>query len=68
MSKVRWDLIFALGVIVWLATALVRVENERFAMQVGLCQREPNGWDYSCIQQVQTRTSWVWHLFYALTD
>ena len=62
----RWDLFAAIVVIVWLATALVRVENERYAMQVGMCKHALLGWDYGCLSKVETRTSWLWHLYYAL--
>lgn len=68
--KKRWDLLLAIAVIVVLAAALVRVENQRYAMQVGMCKDNPTfplGWDYKCLATVETRTSWLWHLYYALT-
>jgi hypothetical protein len=61
-------LILSLATTVWLANSLVRVENQRYAMQVGMCRHEVGGWNYQCLKQVETRTSWVWHLFYALTE
>ena len=35
MKKERIGLVVAVLLIVWLSAALVRVENERYAMQVG---------------------------------
>jgi hypothetical protein len=37
MKKERIGLVAAVLLIVWLSAALVRVENERYAMQVGMC-------------------------------
>lgn len=44
-----------------ISAAMVRVENQRHARQVGLC------WDHtlkppdlSCIEKAQTRTAWYW--------
>lgn len=53
--------------VIWLATALVRVENERYALLVGLC-RQAEYVDFKCLKTAQTRTAWYWHLYYALTD
>jgi len=55
--------------VVWLCVALVRVENERYALFVGMCRSaEAPGMpiDAACLAEVETRTSWLWHLFYAL--
>jgi hypothetical protein len=75
MKTMRWALLIALLVIVWLSASLVRVENQRYAMQVGMCEDkvllekvQQIGWDYACLSKVETRTNWMWHLFYALTD
>jgi hypothetical protein len=47
--------------------ALVRTENQRYAMFVGMCAGPvvPNG---ACLAKVETRTSWWWHLYYALQN
>jgi hypothetical protein len=70
MKTIRLDLVIALIVIVWLSVSLVRVENQRYAMQVGMCKDKVLnvGWDYACLSKVETRKSWVWHLFYGLTN
>jgi hypothetical protein len=67
-----------IAAIFYLAQALVRVENERYALLVGMCQLPAlptvtgEGGiclnDLKCLATVQTRTGWWWHLFYALTD
>lgn len=59
-------------VVVWLGSAVVRLENYRYANFVGLCgqfniadqtqriKRE------NCLEDTNTRTSWAWHLLYGL--
>ncbi len=48
---------------------LVRVENERYALQIGMCRDQATGLvNHSCITSVQTRTSALWHLFYAFKN
>jgi len=65
--KERVCLIAAVLMIVWLSVALVRVENERYAMQVGMCWDEKLKLpDLVCVRKAETRTAWYWHLFYAL--
>lgn len=64
--KIRWDLLLAGAVIILLAAALARVENQRYAMQLGMCKDIP-GWNHKCLDAVETRTSWLWHLYYGIT-
>ncbi|WP_175836180.1 hypothetical protein [Burkholderia multivorans] len=75
------NLLIVLLVIVTLVLgrALVRVENARYALWLGMC---PNmrqmtaaigansaGPDaLACTKTIQTRTGWWWHLYYAVTD
>ena len=73
MKKERIGLAVAVLLIVWLSAALVRVENQRYALEVGLCRDKtwptssgPGSNDFKCLETVQTRTAWYWHLFYAL--
>ncbi len=61
-------LVITTATTLWLASSLVRVENQRYAMQLGMCRQEVGDWDYKCLKRVDTRTSWIWHLVYALTD
>jgi hypothetical protein len=53
-----------------LADRVVRIENQRYALYTNLCKNDPANpairWD--CLENAQTRTSWFWHLYYAMTD
>lgn len=60
-------LVIAVAIIVWQAAALVRIENERYALFVGMCRDKAGLTDTQCLAKVQTRTNWFAHLFYALT-
>lgn len=69
MSKQNILFIFSLVAIVWLSAALIRVENQRYALSVGMCIDPVHRMaDHSCLASVETRTGWWWHLYYALTD
>lgn len=61
-------IMFLLALLFWFGFALVRVENERYALQVGLCAFNPT--DplplFDCLKKAETRTGWWWHIFYAL--
>jgi hypothetical protein len=64
--KHRIPLLILLVMVIWLAASLVRVENQRYALQTGLCRDSQGLTDFKCLEAVQTRTGWLWHLFYAL--
>lgn len=53
-----------------LADRVVRIENQRYALYTNLCKYDPANptvrWD--CLEKAQTRTSWFWHLYYAVTE
>jgi hypothetical protein len=68
--RLKVSLVVACILVVWLSAALVRVENQRYAMQVGMCKDQSFGIGFSptCLKTVETRTGWWWHLFYGLTD
>jgi hypothetical protein len=58
---------------VFLSDRLVRVENQRYALEVGMCPLEINGIRMSgpspsCLEKVQTRISWFAHLYFAVSD
>ena len=55
-----------LVVVVWLSSVLVRVENERYALFIGLCKVDPIKPTQPCNDPAETRTSFAWHLWYAL--
>jgi hypothetical protein len=56
--------------VAFLADRAVRIENQRYALYVNLCKYDPANptarWD--CLEKAQTRTSWLWHLYYAMTE
>lgn len=53
--------------VVWLSASLVRVENQRYAQVIGMCRDGATGLsDLPCLAEVETRTSWFWHLAYGL--
>lgn len=52
--------------VLWFGAALVRIENERYALVIGLCKVDVTILTDTCLAEVQTRTSWLWHLYYAL--
>lgn len=56
--------------LLWISAALVRVENQRYALSVGMCSSAPPlpGPDLRCLSNVETRSGWWWHLYYALLD
>lgn len=54
------------ALLLWTTVSLIRVENQRYAMMVGMCRDKTGGWNYKCLSQVETRTGWWWHLYYGL--
>lgn len=53
----------------YLCTVIVKIENERYAMAVGMCYDKTRQLpDLACVSKAQTRTSPFWHLFYAIVD
>jgi len=65
--KHRAPLIALSVLVIWLATSLVRVENQRYALLIGMCRDAATGLtDITCITNVQTRLSWIWHLMYGM--
>lgn len=58
------------ALLLWACAALVKVENQRYALQSGMCvtPTAPALPDLQCLETVQTRSCWWWHLFYALTS
>jgi hypothetical protein len=62
------SLVLALGLVCWLAIALVNAENQRYAMISGKCQ-DPvfkGTFDARCMGTVHSREHWWEHLSYAL--
>lgn len=68
-TLLKTSLVGSVAILVWLASALVRVENERYALFLGMCRSHSvlgSQVDFSCLANVQTRTSWLWHLYWAV--
>lgn len=65
--KNRVALAAAALMLLWLAFSLVRVENERYALFLGMCKDTAGLTDVQCLAKVETRTGWWWHLYYGLT-
>lgn len=60
----RNALAFVLIVLVaFLAHRVAVLENQRYALQTGVCERTSVG----CLDTIQTRTSWLWNLIYGIT-
>lgn len=66
--------ILLMVLLVWFGATIVRLENQNYAMQLGLCG-EVNAADFQsvlersrCLEEIETRTSPLWHLYYALLD
>ena len=66
--------IVLLALLQWFGATIVRLENQNYAMRIGMCG-ELNVADWEsvmersrCLEEVETRTSPLWHLYYALLD
>ncbi len=60
-------IVILLGLLVWFGSALVRVENERYALLLDMCPRPHNAaLAVPDCRDVRTRTNWAWHLAYGL--
>jgi len=69
-----------LVVVLLLCGTIVHIENERYALLIGTCPnvkttsqdgfiyRDPNRDPIACLESVQTRTSPLWHIFYAIEN
>lgn len=60
-------------VLVLLAVALIytgyrlaEVENQRYALSLGMCRSETSLIDARCLATVETRTGMLWHVYYGL--
>ena len=68
-SHLPWSLLaIAVGLMLWLAIAVVNAENLRHALVSKSCQDRvfPAELDQRCLAFVQTRDHWWQHLHYAL--
>lgn len=70
MNKTAIAIIAALLALnVWFGEAIVRLENQRYALSLDMCSGstpEKLRSQHDCLVTVQTRTSPLWHLLYGL--
>ena len=55
-----------LAVIAFMAYRITMIENQRYALAVGMCRDAAPLRLIECLETTQTRTSPLWHLYYAL--
>ena len=71
---IRYAVIVVLLVVVGvLADRVAREENQRYALMLNACPEKRTDpslqlLDFQCLDKVQTRTAWAWHLYYGLTE
>lgn len=65
-SQLLWVIAVLIALLLWIGVALVRVENERYALLIGLCKVGISVTDNTCLINIQTRTAWWWHLYHGL--
>lgn len=56
------------AMLVWFGGTIARVENQRYALSLGMCQSDPLKIlsKPECLKVVRSRSGWWWHLGYAL--
>jgi hypothetical protein len=64
MTKIL--IVILTGLLVWFATAIVRLESYNYAAQLGFCEHVERIKRHECLNNVQTRTNPFWHLLYGL--
>ena len=70
VNHIAWSItIVALGLVVWLAVALVRAENQRYALEKGMCRDQvfKEQVDKPCLKLAESRDHWWEHLWFGLT-
>jgi hypothetical protein len=76
--KMKNFIIIILVIVVFIfGKTIVRLENYHYASFVGMCDLHDMSGDWllekkinqdKCFKNVETRTSFMWHLYYALKD
>lgn len=58
-----------LAAVIFLGARLISIENQRYAATLGMCPHKlvPHMHDLTCLAKIETRTSWIWHLYHAVT-
>ena len=71
-TKLLWVIALLTALLIWFGATIVEIENERYALSLEMCTLlDPAGIESvverdQCLDDIETRTSWVWHLYYAL--
>ncbi len=67
-SMKNFLIVALVAVTIILAWRLAEVENQRYALLLNMCPGRvtPSAPDFECLKRVQTRTSWLWNLYYGL--
>jgi hypothetical protein len=70
MNKERIIIVMLLLLLVWFGNTIVRLESYHYANQVGFCLEynfpEQGIQKDDCLNEKETRVSFIWHLVYAL--
>jgi len=70
MNKERIIIIILVLLLVWFGNTIIRLENYHYANQVGFCLEykfpEQGTQREDCMNETETRTSFIWQLGYAL--
>jgi len=63
-------IILLLVLVALMAQRIIHIENQRYALVLGMCSNThpENLLIMKCLDETQTRTHWVWHLYYGLTS
>lgn len=61
-------LVMLVAAVLYLSHVIARVENERYALLTGMCQRNSDGIvEADCLKSADSRTSALWHIYHAIT-
>ena len=66
LTKERIAIIVLLVLLVWFGATIIRLENYHYAVQVGFCSDVPSTERDACLNKIETRTNFLWHLAYGL--
>ncbi len=73
MNTERIIIIVLAILLIWFASAIIRLENYHYAVQVGICANSTQTDEFkkhmeleNCLNNTQTRASGIWHLMYGL--
>lgn len=68
-NSAKYIIAALLALNLWFAMAIIRIENQRYALSLGMCPTDTPEHllnHFNCIEKVETRTNPVFHLIYGL--